>query len=224
MGNSLSQLFGQTPADSDSAAANDSLNDSINTSETGDQSFRELQEETGFTRRQLEQFYERFKDLVRFRAKGDVEKSTYITVEDLSSLESIRLNPLGDRISRVFISYATTENSMKFPEFVKTLALFRTTSGDKEDDRQKKRIEKLRFLFKIYDTRNDGSITDKELCEILDKVFSDKADKKEMSKQVVQDMNKGIGDSVSFDDFCRYLSSVDIDITFSLPFLKRRSR
>lgn len=47
------------------------------------------------------------------------------------------MNVMSDRIVSVFISFAKNHNSMDFEEFVKTMAKFKSTSGQSAEEKMK---------------------------------------------------------------------------------------
>jgi Ca2+-binding EF-hand superfamily protein len=198
---------------------------------------KELSKKTGFTYRQVDQLYERFEELLRLRPKpkslkadenrsGKDDEPRVLTKETLELIPELKVNPLADRIVAVFISYAESTNAMTRKEFVSIMAKFRGTSGASDDKkmRDEKREEKMRFLFKIYDTKGDANIDSEELEEILSKILP-KTDKKKISQnadKMIDEMDFDGDKKISFADFAKTFEGVDIDTQFSLPFLRHR--
>lgn len=106
---------------------------------------------TGFTLSDVKRVHRRFVAL-------DTLKRGYVTVADLQGLPEVSQNPLGDRICKVFASSSGLEeenrNVVDFKEFLKALATFHKSNLSPSKDE-----EKLRFLFRVFDSDGDGMLS-----------------------------------------------------------------
>lgn len=127
----------------------------------------ELKEHVGgvFTQSEIESLYTRFKTLDRSR-KG------FITTGELLSIPELSINPLAQRLVRLF-------ESVHFKEFVRVLAAF---------SRKATKAQKIEFIFHVYDVDGDGivaredmlimlrqlagsTLSDEDLNSVVDQVF-----------------------------------------------------
>jgi Ca2+-binding EF-hand superfamily protein len=106
---------------------------------------------TGFSSSDVKRVHRRFVAL-------DTLKRGYVTVSDLQGLPEVGQNPLGDRICKVFAQGSgpgeENRNVVDFKEFLKALATFH-----KSNQAANKEEEKLRFLFKVFDSDGDGMLS-----------------------------------------------------------------
>jgi serine/threonine-protein phosphatase 2B regulatory subunit len=86
------------------------------------------------TQGELEALYKRFRSLDRGR-KG------YITAEEFLSIPELSINPLAQRLVRVF-------DSVNYKQFVKLLSAF---------SKHATKDAKLEFMFHVYDVDGDGA-------------------------------------------------------------------
>lgn len=97
-----------------------------------------------FTQSEVESLYRRFRSLDR-GLKG------YISSEELLAIPELSINPLAQRVVRLF-------ESVNFLEFVKLLAPF--TSRVSADD-------KINFLFAVFDVDGDGLVSRDDMHAML---------------------------------------------------------
>ncbi|GBF88100.1 calcineurin subunit B [Raphidocelis subcapitata] len=97
-----------------------------------------------FSQEEVESLYRRFRSLDR-GLKG------YIGSEELLAIPELSINPLAQRVLRLF-------ESVNFLEFVKLLAPF-TARVSRED--------KLQFLFTVFDVDGDGLVSPDDMHVML---------------------------------------------------------
>lgn len=86
-----------------------------------DEDIRQINEETGFTPIEIEKLYSRFANLDRNNC-GTLSK------EDLLSIPELAINPLCDRLIKMFFYDCDHEERINFKQFVYVLATFRSTN------------------------------------------------------------------------------------------------
>ncbi|XP_037943852.1 eIF-2-alpha kinase GCN2-like [Teleopsis dalmanni] len=118
----------------------------------------QIQEETGFTPKQIERLYSRFTSLDRGDC-GTLSRDDFLRIPELA------INPLCERIVHAFFA-DSTDDRVNFRQFMNVLAHFRPIQVKKEN-RLNSREEKLKFAFKMYDLDDDGVISRDELLSIL---------------------------------------------------------
>merc|ERR1712183_685598 len=114
---------------------------------------------TGFSIKQLGSLRKRFDAL-------DVGKKGYLMQSDFMSIHGLRINPVADRIIRLFTAHGATN----FETFVKTLAVFIPSKkippvGEKHAINSE--MAKVKMLFRMYDISHDKRINMEELNKML---------------------------------------------------------
>lgn len=85
-----------------------------------DEDIKKINQETGFTPIEIEKLYSRFASLDRTN-RGSLSK------EDLLSIPELAINPLCDRLMKIFFLDCDHEERINFKQFVYVLATFRAT-------------------------------------------------------------------------------------------------
>ncbi|KAJ3159644.1 Calcineurin subunit B type 2 [Geranomyces michiganensis] len=109
----------------------------------------DLQSISNFSEAQIKTLYSRFKHL-------DKDNSGSISVEEMTAIPELAMNPLANRVVAVFD--ADGRNEVNFRQFVEALSVFSKSA---------KRDQKLNFAFKVYDVNGDGVIDGSDLFHIL---------------------------------------------------------
>ncbi|XP_067861816.1 tescalcin a isoform X2 [Heptranchias perlo] len=133
---------------------------------------RRLGDTTGFTSEQIEILHRRFLHLAD--GKSTMCKSSFDTIPDL------KCNPIKSRIVNAFFDKRTlglqssgTVDEITFENFLTTLSFFQhMDDSHTKEDLEYCKTEKLKFLFRMYDTNGDGKITLEELREIVGELLS----------------------------------------------------
>uniref|UniRef100_A0A665TAS7 Calcineurin B homologous protein 3 n=1 Tax=Echeneis naucrates TaxID=173247 RepID=A0A665TAS7_ECHNA len=100
--------------------------------------------------------------------------------EDLASIPALDNNPLRKQIITAFFDKRNQHENqvgffeeIGFEQFVMVMSHFRApTLKTSEEEREVMRKEKLRFLFNMHDTDNDGTITLEEYRKVVEELLS----------------------------------------------------
>lgn len=174
-----------------------------------------LQQETGFTHNQILRLYSRFVNL-------DKSGSGTLTREDFLHIPELAINPLGDRIVHAFF-YDGDADGVKFNHFLKTLARFRAIDKKKDSEAAvNSRIEKLKFAFRMYDIDGDDKISREELLEVLHMMVGVNISDEQLGSiadRTIVEADKDSDGMISFDEFCKVMEKVDVELKMSIRFL-----
>ncbi|KAJ3605076.1 hypothetical protein NHX12_027126 [Muraenolepis orangiensis] len=153
----------------------------------------DLAEKTGFSLEQIEILHRRFKQLSH--------NEETLRRQDLSTIPDLACNPIRSQIIEAFFDRRNfrqsgvvgTEQEIGFAEFLVVLSHFRPPSLRlNEDQRENIRMEKLRFLFNMHDTDNDGTITLEEYRHVVEELLS-------RSGALGKETAKGIADAAMLE-------------------------
>jgi len=103
-----------------------------------------IEQETGFTRSQIERLYARFSSL-------DKQGRGFLAREDFLRIPELAINPLGDRIVHAFFfeSRNSQEERVDFKDFVRVVSHFRPVKKNAAKNKLNTRMEKLHFAFRM---------------------------------------------------------------------------
>jgi len=163
------------------------------------QEITELCKETGFNTTELKRIYSRFRKLDYFN-RG------YVTIHDLATIPDFDKNPLGDRITRVLSKEGSgiEKNTVDFREFVKALAVFNGTSSTLRHSSAED--EKIRFLFRVYDTDSDGYLSREDLLLVMKKLVANSltdAQLQSIVDKTIKDLDGDRDGLLTFEEFKR---------------------
>ncbi|XP_043924223.1 calcineurin B homologous protein 3 isoform X2 [Protopterus annectens] len=132
---------------------------------------QQLSKKTGFTSDQIEILHRRFKYLSEGRIK--LRKNDFHRVSNLES------NPIREKIVNAFFDNRNLKNEpgtleeIEFGDFLTILSNFRPVQvTDEADEVEQIRINKLRFLFNMYDCDGDGKISVEEYKNVVSDLLS----------------------------------------------------
>ncbi|GAA6085156.1 tescalcin b [Tachysurus ichikawai] len=136
-----------------------------------DHHYRILSEKTGFSMEQIKILHNRFKQLSH---NDDVLRK-----DDLSTLPDLASNPIRSQIVAAFFDRRNFQKGgegsvqeIGFEEFLIVMSYFRAPSAHMtEEQREEIRRSKLRFLFNMHDTDNDGTITLEEYKHVRHPIY-----------------------------------------------------
>ncbi|CAF0939235.1 unnamed protein product [Didymodactylos carnosus] len=174
---------------------------------------RDICEETGFTSKQVQRLYGRFKALEKQGVDG------YLTRESLMSIPEVSINPLGERLVDVIIQDHGEANKIDFQQFVRMLARFRRGKANTQYNTKEK---KLRFLFSMYDRNHDSKIDRNELLEILKMMVGGNIHDEQIATiadHTIGELDSDGDLSITFEEFCETLQRIDVDEKMSMKFL-----
>ncbi|KAJ0013125.1 hypothetical protein NQD34_017459, partial [Periophthalmus magnuspinnatus] len=126
----------------------------------GHPEYSDLSDKTGFSFEQISVLHKRFKQLSH-------NEDTLSSIDDLSAIPDLSCNPIRAQIIEAFFdqrnfspSEEGTVEEIRFEEFLVVMSHFRPPRHSmSEEQRESVRKDKLRFLFNMHDTDNDGTIT-----------------------------------------------------------------
>lgn len=159
-----------------------------NSTRLSSEEISELQKQTNFTRKEIEQLYHRFKKLDRNRAG-------FITSNDLHLIPEFSMNPMCHRIIALFDPEKTDQ--MTFDRFVQVLNVFSPKTS---------REDKLKFAFKIYDVDADGVVSESDLFHVLKSLVGSNLSDNMLRVLVTKTMetclsSQSVGRGIHFQDF-----------------------
>uniref|UniRef100_A0A670KFW6 Calcineurin B homologous protein 3 n=1 Tax=Podarcis muralis TaxID=64176 RepID=A0A670KFW6_PODMU len=133
---------------------------------------QELADKTGFTSDQIENLHRRFKQL-----SGD---QPTIRKENFDRVPDLEFNPIRSKIVQAFFDKRNLRESsdgfaeeINFEDFLTIMSNFRPIEMDMDDEQLDRfRKKKLKFLFHMYDADSDGKITLQEYRNIVQEMLS----------------------------------------------------
>nr|XP_046161661.1 calcineurin B homologous protein 3-like isoform X2 [Oncorhynchus gorbuscha] len=154
--------------------------------------YRELSEKTGFSFEQIGILHKRFKQLSH--------NEDMLRRADLDTIPDLACNPIRTQIIEAFFDKRNfhqngdgTVEEISFEEFLVVMSHFRPPALNMtEEQREKVRREKLRFLFNMHDTDNDGTITLEEYRHVVEELLS-------RSGALEKETAKGIADAAMLE-------------------------
>lgn len=138
----------------------------------GKHEFQELSEKTGFSLDQVINLHNRFLQL------SDNEEM--LRRDDFNKVANLECNPIRKQIIETFFdkrnyrqNTAGKVEEIGFEEFLTVLSHFIPPELHMTDEKKEAlRKEKLRFVFNMHDTDNDGSITLEEYKHVVEELLS----------------------------------------------------
>ncbi|KAG7480902.1 hypothetical protein MATL_G00061230 [Megalops atlanticus] len=198
-----------------------------------EQDFQELADKTGFSLEQIRNLHKRFKQLSH--NEDTLRREDFNTIPDLSC------NPIRAQIIEAFFDkrnfHQDAEGSVQeigFEEFLTVMSHFRPPELNMTEERREAvRREKLRFLFNMHDTDNDGTITLEEYRHVVEELLSRSGTiGKETAKAIadaamleVASITMGhmepdeFYEGITFDHFLKILKGVEIESKMHIRFL-----
>ncbi|TPX56635.1 hypothetical protein PhCBS80983_g04381 [Powellomyces hirtus] len=157
----------------------------------------DLQSISTFSANQIKTLYSRFKHL-------DKDNSGSISIEEMTAIPELAMNPLAHRVVAVFDSDG--RNEVNFKQFVSALSVF---------SKQAKREQKLSFAFKVYDVNGDGVIDATDLFQILKLMVGSNLSDNQVQSLVDQTiLEADVLDkdgAISFEEFKRAMFNADME-------------
>ncbi|XP_077592943.1 tescalcin b [Stigmatopora nigra] len=200
---------------------------------SGPPEYRQLAEKTGFNCEQIRVLHKRFMQLSH--------NEDSLRREHFNAIQDLTCNPIRAQIVEAFFDRRNlippSEGSMEeiyLEEFVVVMSHFKPPSLSMTDEeREGVRKEKLRFLFNMHDTDNDGTITLEEYRHVVEELLS-------RSGQMGKENAKSIADAamlevagismghmepdefyegITFEHFLKLLATFEIEAKMNIRFL-----
>ncbi|KAM9735897.1 calcineurin B homologous protein 3-like isoform 1-T1 [Menidia menidia] len=200
---------------------------------SGHPEYIDLAEKTGFSFEQIGVLHKRFKQLSH--NEGTLRRAHFNEIPDLAC------NPIRAQIVEAFFDKRNfhqnddgTIDEINFEEFLVVMSHFRPPALHlTEEQRGNVRKEKLRFLFNMHDTDNDGTITLEEYRHVVEELLSRSGSlEKETAKSIadaamleVASISMGhmepdeFYEGITFEHFLKLLDGFEIESKMSVRFL-----
>ncbi|KCV68026.1 hypothetical protein H696_05494 [Fonticula alba] len=136
--------------------------------------------------------------LIRFR-RLDADGSGAVDHEEFAAVAGVSTNPLARRIIQVLD--ADGGGDVDFAEFARALKIFSTRGTH---------LERLEFMFRVYDVDRDGFISPGDLFRVLRTMVGDNLGPVQLQQLVDRAMISGDHDGdglINFEDFQKLLNS-----------------
>ncbi|KAG0367695.1 Calcineurin subunit B [Gamsiella multidivaricata] len=159
------------------------------------QPLEEMVRDSNFTAEEIQRLYKRFMKL-------DKDGSGSIDKEEFLAIPQIATNPLASRL--IAIMDEDGGGDVDFKEFIAGLSAF-SNKG--------KKVEKLRFAFKVYDMDRDGFISNGELFLVLKMMVGTNLKDNQLQQIVdktIMEADKDMDGKISFEEFCGAVENTDI--------------
>ncbi|KAM9178711.1 calcineurin B homologous protein 3 isoform 1-T1 [Mergus octosetaceus] len=133
---------------------------------------RALADRTGFTSEQIEHLHRRFRQLSRDQLT--------IRKENFDSIPDLEFNPIRAKIVHAFFDKRNLRqessglaDEINFEDFLTIMSYFRPIEMNMDEEQLDRfRKEKLKFLFHMYDSDHDGKITLQEYRNVVEELLS----------------------------------------------------
>ncbi|KAK5870793.1 hypothetical protein PBY51_003709 [Eleginops maclovinus] len=149
--------------------------------------YQDLADKTGFSFEQIKNLYQRFQQL-----SGNEET---ISRENLDGIPALANNPIRKQIIGAFFDKRNqhqdevgTCDVIGFEQFLMVMSHFRPPNlKTTDEEKEAMRKEKLRFLFNMHDSDNDGTITLAEYRKVVEELLSKSGDIEQETAKAIAD-------------------------------------
>uniref|UniRef100_A0A1A7XJG6 Calcineurin B homologous protein 3 n=2 Tax=Iconisemion striatum TaxID=60296 RepID=A0A1A7XJG6_9TELE len=195
--------------------------------------YTDLSDKTGFSSEQVAVLHKRFKQLSH--------NEVILRRQHFDEIPDLACNPIRAQIIEAFFdkrNFSMSDegkvNEIGFEEFLLVMSHFRPPSQSMtQEQRENVRREKLRFLFNMHDTDNDGTITLEEYRHVVEELLSRSgALGKESAKSIadaamLEVASISVGhmepdefyEGITFEHFLKLLDGFEIESKMSIRFL-----
>uniref|UniRef100_A0A674H224 Calcineurin B homologous protein 3 n=3 Tax=root TaxID=1 RepID=A0A674H224_TAEGU len=194
---------------------------------------RELADRTGFTSEQIEHLHRRFKQLS--------QDQLTIRKENFDSIPDLEFNPIRGKIVHAFFDKRNLRqesdglaDEINFEDFLTIMSYFRPIEMNMDEEQLERfRKEKLKFLFHMYDSDHDGKITLQEYRNVVEELLSGNPHLEKESARSIADgamMEAAsicvgqmgpdqVYEGITFEDFLKMWQGIDIETKMHVRFL-----
>ncbi|XP_015282247.1 PREDICTED: calcineurin B homologous protein 3-like isoform X1 [Gekko japonicus] len=194
---------------------------------------QELADKTGFTSEQIEHLHRRFRQL-----SGD---QPTIRKENFDRIPDLEFNPLRAKIVHSFFDKRNLREAseglvdeINFEDFLTIMSNFRPIEMDMDEEQLDRfRKQKLKFLFHMYDSDSDGKITLQEYRKVVQELLSgnphlDKESVRSIAEAAMMEAASicmgqmepdQVYEGITFEDFLKMWEGIDIETKMHVRFL-----
>ncbi|XP_053135812.1 calcineurin B homologous protein 3 isoform X1 [Hemicordylus capensis] len=190
-------------------------------------------ESNSFTSDQIEHLHRRFKQL-----SGD---QPTIRKENFDRIPDLEFNPIRTKIVQAFFDKRNLRQAssglaeeINFEDFLTIMSNFRPVELNMDEEQLDRfRKQKLKFLFHMYDADSDGKITLKEYRKVVEELLSGNP---HLDKESVRSIADGammeaasicvgqmepdqVYEGITFEDFLKIWDGIDIETKMHVRFL-----
>lgn len=156
-----------------------------------------------FNTKDIKMLYKRF-------SKQDTDKSGELEPEEFFDVPELSQNPLVKRVISVFDK--NRDGKISFSEFITGLATLSTSAEE---------IDKINFIFKVYDINEDGFISNGDLFSVLKMMIGSNLNDVQLQQLVDRTMIKADTDGdgkLSFDEFHKMVKELEVGSKLTLKY------
>ncbi|XP_062999813.1 calcineurin B homologous protein 3 [Elgaria multicarinata webbii] len=194
---------------------------------------QELADKTGFTSDQIENLHRRFKQLSR--DQPTIRKENFDRIPDLE------FNPIRSKIIKAFFDKRNLReeseglvDEINFEDFLTVMSNFRPIEMNMDEEQLDRfRKQKLKFLFHMYDADSDGKITLQEYRNVVQEMLSgnphlDKESARSIADGAMMEAASicvgqmepdQVYEGITFEDFLKIWEGIDIETKMHVRFL-----
>eukprot|EP01025_Chloroclados_australasicus_P042801 TRINITY_DN4554_c0_g1_i1.p2 TRINITY_DN4554_c0_g1~~TRINITY_DN4554_c0_g1_i1.p2 ORF type:complete len:206 (+),score=11.93 TRINITY_DN4554_c0_g1_i1:71-619(+) len=155
-----------------------------------------------FSHAEIDALYSRFRTLDR-GSKG------YITSEIIKNIPELSINPLAQRIVRLF-------DNVNFKDFVQLLSAFSSKATH---------YHRIRLIFRVFDVDQDGIVSRSDMGIIVRELVGNNLTDEQVKQLINEAMKQGGAQSdenaeeagLKLKDFERVLTDAKLDMTVDVP-------
>ncbi|XP_066510588.1 calcineurin B homologous protein 3-like [Hoplias malabaricus] len=205
----------------------------MGSSQSAHDDLQRLSDGTGFSTEQIRNLHKRFNHLTHNQQK--------LRREDFDNISDLTFNPIRGQIIEAFFDKRNFTNSevgkveeVDFEEFLTVMSHFRPAGQNlTEEERERSKRDKLRFLFNMHDKDNDGTITLDEYRHVVEELLSSSPDIEVETAKAIADaamlevasvtMGQMAPDEfyegITFEHFYKILKDLEIETKMHIRFL-----
>lgn len=196
--------------------------------------FHDLAEKTGFSLDQIKNLHKRFNWLTNHQET--------LRREDFEKISHLSFNPIRAQIIQAFFDKRNLGKNevglvdeICFEDFMTVMSYFKPPEKKlTEEETETVRTAKLRFLFNMHDTDNDGTITLDEYRHLVEKLLSTCETLEQETAQAIADaamlevarITVGhmepheVYEGITFEQFQQILKGIEIERKMNIRFLQ----
>lgn len=155
-----------------------------------------------FSKEELRVLYENYIDL-------DNNETGFIEYEDILTIPELKKNPIIKRVLKIFD--LNDDGKISFFEFINGLAIFANSFSDT--------VEKMEFVFKVYDYDEDGFISNGDLFKTIKLLIGNNLTNNHLQQMVDRTIilaDKDLDGKISFDEFVEFVRDYQVYELFTL--------